>query len=92
MREPTDEERKTIQAYIDSISVDTGICLFADYKLKEGDKMEKDTNNEDYIRRSDVGLTDFEILMCDGDYKKALIMLLEKIEKAPSVNLKELVK
>lgn len=92
MREPTDEERKTIQAYIDSISVDIGICLFADYKLKEGDKMEKDTNNEDYIRRSDVGLTDFEILMCDGDYKKALIMLLEKIEKAPSVNLKELVK
>lgn len=92
MREPTDEEREAIQAYIDSISIDTGICLFADYKLKEGDKMEKDTNNEDYIRRSDVGLTDFEILMCDGDYKKALIMLLEKIEKAPSVNLKELVK
>lgn len=40
---------------------------------------------EDCIRRSDVGLTDFEILMCDGDYKEALKMLSDKIEKAPSV-------
>lgn len=28
MREPTDEERETIQEYIDSISVDTGISFF----------------------------------------------------------------
>lgn len=39
----------------------------------------------DCIRRSDIGLTDFEIVMCDGDYKEGLKMLLEKIEKAPSV-------
>lgn len=28
MREPTDKERETIQAYIDSISIDTGISFF----------------------------------------------------------------
>lgn len=41
---------------------------------------------EDCIRRSDIGLTDFEIVMCNGNYKEALKMLLTKIEKAPSVN------
>lgn len=40
---------------------------------------------EDCIRRSDIGLTDFEIVMCNGNYKEALKMLLTKIEKAPSV-------
>ena len=40
----------------------------------------------DCIRRSDIGLTDFEIVMCNGDYKEALKMLLDKIEKAPSVS------
>ena len=40
---------------------------------------------EDCIRRSDIGLTDFEIVMCNGDYKEGLKMLLDKIEKAPSV-------
>lgn len=39
----------------------------------------------DCIRRSDIGLTDFEIVMCNGDYKEGLKMLLDKIEKAPSV-------
>mgnify|MGYP003296399858 CR=1 FL=1 len=38
----------------------------------------------DYIKRSDVGLTDFEIIMCKGDYREALKMLLEKIASAPS--------
>lgn len=42
-------------------------------------------NIDDYIRRSDIGLTDFEIVMCDGNYKQALEMLLTKIEKAPPV-------
>ena len=28
MREPTDEERETIHAYVDSISIDTGISFF----------------------------------------------------------------
>lgn len=32
-----------------------------------------------------LGLTDMEILMCDGDYKEALIMLIDKIEHAPTV-------
>ena len=40
----------------------------------------------DCIRRSDIGLTDFEIVMCNGDYKEGLKMLLDKIEKAPSVH------
>lgn len=32
-----------------------------------------------------LGLTDFEIVMCDGDYKKGLKMLCEKIENAPTI-------
>lgn len=32
-----------------------------------------------------IGLNDFEIIMCDGDYKEALKMLLNKIETAPTV-------
>ena len=40
---------------------------------------------EDAISRKDLGLTDFEIVMCNGDYKQALEMLIDKIQKAPSV-------
>ena len=40
---------------------------------------------EDCIRRSDIGLTDFEIVMCNGDYREGLKILLEKIAAAPSV-------
>ena len=40
---------------------------------------------EDAISRADLGLTDFEIVMCNGDYKQALEMLIDKIQKAPSV-------
>ena len=32
-----------------------------------------------------LGLTDFEIVMCDGSYKKVLEMLAKKIEDAPTV-------
>ena len=32
-----------------------------------------------------LGLTDFEIIMCDGDYKEGLKMLCEKIENAPTI-------
>ena len=39
----------------------------------------------DCIRRSDIGLTDFEIIMCNGDYREGLKILLEKIAAAPSV-------
>lgn len=42
-------------------------------------------SSEDCIRRSDAGLTGFEIVMCNGDYREALRILLEKIAKAPSV-------
>ena len=28
-----------------------------------------------------IGLTDFEIIMCQGDYKEAFKMLLDKIDK-----------
>lgn len=30
------------------------------------------------IDRDKIGLTDFEIFMCDGDYKTALKMILER--------------
>lgn len=30
----------------------------------------------------DIGLTDFEIIMCGGDYKEALTMLCQKIDNA----------
>lgn len=31
-----------------------------------------------------IGLTDFEIVMCNGDYKEALKMLLDKISNQPT--------
>ena len=43
----------------------------------------------EYIKREDVGLSDFEIVMCNGDYKEALKMLLEKVEKIPSADVVE---
>lgn len=33
-----------------------------------------------------LGLTDFEIIKCDGNYKEALKMVLDKIEEAPTVD------
>ena len=39
-----------------------------------------------------LGLTDFEIVMCSGDYKEALKMLIEKIENAPTVDAVEVVR
>ena len=33
-----------------------------------------------------LGLTDMEIIMCDGDYKEALKMLLDKIEHVPTID------
>ena len=32
-----------------------------------------------------LGLTDMENIMCDGDYKEALKMLIDKIEHAPTI-------
>ena len=39
----------------------------------------------DLIERKAIFLTDFEIAMCDGDYKEGMKMLLEKVESAPSI-------
>lgn len=38
-----------------------------------------------------IGLTDFEIIMCNGDYKEALKMLLNKIDNAPTIAQSEIV-
>ena len=32
-----------------------------------------------------LGLTDMEIIMCNGNYKEALKMLLDKIDHAPTI-------
>ena len=32
-----------------------------------------------------LGLTDFEIVMCEGSYKAGLKMILDKIQKAPTI-------
>lgn len=32
-----------------------------------------------------IGLTDFECLLCNGDYKEALKMLDDKIKNAPTI-------
>lgn len=36
-----------------------------------------------------IGLTDFEIIMCNGNYKEALKMLLNKIDNAPTIEQPE---
>lgn len=38
-----------------------------------------------------IGLTDFEIIMCNGDYKEALKMLLNKIDNAPTITQPEII-
>ena len=53
--------------------------------FEESQESEGDWMANDLISRKDIDLTDHEILMCDGDYKVAFQMLLEKIDKAPSV-------
>lgn len=39
----------------------------------------------DLIERKAIGLTDFEIAMCNGNYKEGMKMLLEKIESTPTI-------
>lgn len=36
-----------------------------------------------------IGLTDIEIIMCDGNYKKALEMLIDKIANAPTIEVSQ---
>lgn len=45
----------------------------------------------EYIDRQKIGLTDFEIIMCDGNYKEALKMLLDKIGKLPAEDVQPIV-
>lgn len=37
------------------------------------------------IDADDIGLTDFEIISCDGDYKQALKLICKKIDNAPTI-------
>jgi len=46
----------------------------------------------EYIEREKIGLTDFEIAMCNGDYKEAFKMLLEKIESIPAADVRPVVR
>lgn len=46
----------------------------------------------EYIRRDTITLTDFEIVMCDGDYKEGLAILLNKVKKAPAADVVEVVR
>ena len=43
----------------------------------------------EYVKKEDIGLTDFEIILCKGDYKAALKMLLDKIENLPTADVIE---
>ena len=48
----------------------------------------------DYISRDAIGLTDFEIILCQADenkYKSLLVMLLDKIEKLPAADVREVI-
>ena len=45
----------------------------------------------EYIEREKIGLTDSEIAMCNGDYKEAFKMLLEKIESIHAANVRPVV-
>lgn len=44
------------------------------------------------IDAEQIGLTDMEIIMCDGNYKKALEMLIDKIANAPSIDAVQVVR
>lgn len=44
------------------------------------------------IDANKLGLTDFEIVMCNGDYKEALKMILNKIEETPTVDAVQVVR
>ena len=47
---------------------------------------------KEYIERDKIGLTDFAIAMCNGDYKEAFKMLLEKIETIPAADVRPVVR
>ncbi len=45
----------------------------------------------EYIEREKIGLTDFEIAMCNGDYKEGMKMLLDKIASIPAADVRPVV-
>lgn len=46
----------------------------------------------EYIERDKIGLTDFEINICNGDYKEGLKMLLYKIESIRAADVRPVVR
>jgi hypothetical protein len=44
------------------------------------------------IDAEQIGLTDMEIIMCDGSSKKALEMLIDKIVNAPTIDAVQVVR
>lgn len=55
---------------------------------KEGDKMAE----KEYIERDKIGLADFEIIMCRGNYKEALKIFFDKIESMPATDVRPVVR
>lgn len=51
---------------------------------------EKEIIMNTYIKKEDIGLTDFEIISCNGNYKMALKLLLDKIEGLPAADVQEI--
>lgn len=47
---------------------------------------------DEYIKKSDIGLTDFEIILCKGSYKEALLMLFDKIEHLPAADVRPVIR
>lgn len=46
----------------------------------------------EYIEREKIGLTDFEIAMCNGDYKEGMKMFLDKIASIPAADVRPVVR
>lgn len=64
------------------------ICIYADGTVSTGGRVYMAVPIPPHGRLIDadeLGLIDFEIVMCDGNYKKGLGMLAKKIEDAPTV-------
>lgn len=83
MEMPKNGSWKTIRIYYDGTCAEPnwqGDCTFM-----QGCEAVPIPEHGDLIERKAVGLTDFEIVMCDGDYKEGMKMLLEKIESAPTI-------
>lgn len=59
-----------------------GKCAFEDGKTYQAVSFPP---HGDLIERKAACFTDFEIAMCDGDYKEGMKMLLEKIKSAPTI-------